>query len=813
MTRPRFISPNEVSALRTNILSKLTYAVGKDPDNALDHDWFQATALAARDYIVDRWMSRTRDAYRTGQKRVYYLSLEFLIGRLLIDSLSNLGILEETRRALADLGVDLERIRGLEPDAALGNGGLGRLAACFMESMATLGIASHGYGIRYEHGLFRQVIADGFQLEQPENWLDFGNPWEFERAEVVYEIGFGGHVAPYGEGDLRRQVWTPGERIRAVAYDTPVIGWGGEGANTLRLWRARPLEILHLETFNAGDHVGAVANEARAESISRVLYPADSSEAGQELRLRQEYFFVAASLADLTRRHLKQHSDLLSLPEHVSIQLNDTHPAIAVAELMRLLVDVHGIPWDAAWSTTVGTLSYTNHTLLPEALETWPVQLMERLLPRHMQIIYLINAQFLDSLRARGETDGGMISYVSLIDESQGRRVRMGNLAFLGSHSINGVSGLHTDLMRKTVFRSLHRLYPDRINNKTNGITFRRWLHQANPALTDLLVDTLGQGVLHDPEKTLPQLKPYANDSNFRERFALQRQRNKDTFTSLVKQRLEIDLDPNALFDVQIKRIHEYKRQLMNLLQTIALYQAIRDNPNGDWTPRVKIFAGKAAASYHQAKLIIKLANDVAKVVNNDPLTRDLLKVVFLPNYNVSLAEVIIPAADLSEQISTAGMEASGTSNMKFGLNGALTIGTLDGANVEMCELIGEEHMFIFGLKAAEVEERQRSGGISSDIIENSPRLAQVLAGLRAGQFSPEDPARYNSLLDVLTWHDRFLVCADFDAYWDAQRQVEMRWQQPDKWWQSAVINTSSMGWFSSDRTIREYATEIWKAL
>jgi starch phosphorylase len=813
MTRPRFISPNEVSALRTNILSKLTYAVGKDPDNALDHDWFQATALAARDYIVDRWMSRTRDAYRTGQKRVYYLSLEFLIGRLLIDSLSNLGILEETRRALADLGVDLERIRGLEPDAALGNGGLGRLAACFMESMATLGIASHGYGIRYEHGLFRQVIADGFQLEQPENWLDFGNPWEFERAEVVYEIGFGGHVAPYGEGDLRRQVWTPGERIRAVAYDTPVIGWGGEGANTLRLWRARPLEILHLETFNAGDHVGAVANEARAESISRVLYPADSSEAGQELRLRQEYFFVAASLADLTRRHLKQHNDLLSLPEHVSIQLNDTHPAIAVAELMRLLVDVHGIPWDAAWSTTVGTLSYTNHTLLPEALETWPVQLMERLLPRHMQIIYLINAQFLDSLRARGETDGGMISYVSLIDESQGRRVRMGNLAFLGSHSINGVSGLHTDLMRKTVFRSLHRLYPDRINNKTNGITFRRWLHQANPALTDLLVDTLGQGVLHDPEKTLPQLRPYANDSNFRERFALQRQRNKDTFTSLVKQRLEIDLDPNALFDVQIKRIHEYKRQLMNLLQTIALYQAIRDNPNGDWTPRVKIFAGKAAASYHQAKLIIKLANDVARVVNNDPLTRDLLKVVFLPNYNVSLAEVIIPAADLSEQISTAGMEASGTSNMKFGLNGALTIGTLDGANVEMCELIGEEHMFIFGLKAAEVEERQRSGGISSDIIENSPRLAQVLAGLRAGQFSPEDPARYNSLLDVLTWHDRFLVCADFDAYWDAQRQVEDRWQQPDKWWQSAVINTSSMGWFSSDRTIREYATEIWKAL
>ncbi|TWI54834.1 starch phosphorylase [Pseudomonas duriflava] len=812
MTRARFISPNEVAALRANILSKLTYQVGKDPESALDHDWFMATALATRDYIVDRWMSRTREAYRTGQKRVYYLSLEFLIGRLLIDSLSNLGILEEARRALADLGVDLERIRGLEPDAALGNGGLGRLAACFMESMATLGIASYGYGIRYEHGLFRQVIADGFQQEQPENWLDFGNPWEFERAEVVYEIGFGGHVTPY-EGSQLRQVWIPSEKVRAVAYDTPIMGWGGEGANTLRLWRSRPLENIKLDTFNAGDHIGAVADQARAESISRVLYPADSTEAGQELRLRQEYFFVAASLADLTRRHLKQHGDIMSLPEHNAIQLNDTHPAIAVAELMRLLVDVHGVPWNAAWDTTVATLSYTNHTLLPEALETWSVYLMERLLPRHMQIIYMINAQFLDSLRARGETDGSMLSYVSLIDESHGRRVRMGNLAFIGSHKINGVSGLHTELMRKTVFRSMHRLFPDRINNKTNGITFRRWLYQANPALTDLLVDVLGDEVQDDPENVLPRLKPYANDANFRERFAQQRRRNKDQFADLVRKNMDITLDPGAIFDVQIKRIHEYKRQLMNLLQTIALYQAIKNNPNGNWTPRVKIFAGKAAASYHQAKLIIKLANDVAKVVNNDPSIRDLLKVVFLPNYNVSLAEVIIPAADLSEQISTAGLEASGTSNMKFGLNGALTIGTMDGANVEMSERVGEENMFIFGLRADEVEERQRTGGNSSEIINNSPRLSAVMADIRSGHFSPDDPSRYNGLLDVLTWHDRFQVCADFDDYWLAQSRVEERWNQPDRWWSSAVLNTAGMGWFSSDRTIREYATDIWQAL
>src|SRR5450830_937690 len=640
----------EVAAFRDAVLTKLTYAVGKDPDHAFDHDWFEAIALAARDQMVEHWMDHTRRIYRKGQKRVYYLSLEFLIGRLLYDSLSNLGLLEIAREALVDLGVDLERIRLLEPDAALGNGGLGRLAACFMESMSTLGIAGHGYGIRYEHGLFRQAIVDGWQQEQTERWLDFGNPWEFERAEVIYPIGFGGSV------------------------------------ETLRLWRARAVEDLHLERFNAGDHLGAVAEVARAESISRVLYPADSTEAGQELRLRQEYFFVSASLQDLLRRHKNMHGSVLSLGEHAAIQLNDTHPSIAVAELMRQLVDLHDVPWEAAWDVTVETLSYTNHTLLPEALETWPVGLMERMLPRHMQIIYLINAQHIDSLRAKGIHDFDVLRAVSLIEEDNGRRVRMGNLAFLGSHSVNGVSGLHTQLMRSTVFSELHKLYPERINNKTNGITFRRWLYQANPQLTSMLVEALGPDILDSMETRLVELETFAEKQVFRKAFAEQRLHSKRALAEIIHERLGIAVNPAAMFDVQVKRIHEYKRQLLNLLHTVALYQAIRAEPETDWVPRVKMFAGKAAASYHQAKLIIKLTNDIARTVNNDPTVRGLLKVVFLPNYNVSLAESIIPAADLSEQISTAGYEASGTSNMKFGLNGALTIGTMDGANVEMHE-------------------------------------------------------------------------------------------------------------------------------
>lgn len=504
MSQETLARDEEVAAFRAAVLAKLTYAVGKDPEHAFDHDWFEAIALAARDHMVNHWMDHTRQIYRSNQKRVYYLSLEFLIGRLLYDSLSNLGLLDVAREALTGLNVDLDRIRLLEPDAALGNGGLGRLAACFMESMSTLGIAAHGYGIRYEHGLFRQAVVDGWQQEQTENWLDFGNPWEFERAEVIYPISFGGSVETVKQADGSfRQIWWPAETVRAVAYDTPVVGWRGASVNTLRLWRARALEELHLERFNAGDHLGAVAEVARAESISRVLYPADSTEAGQELRLRQEYFFVSASLQDPLRRHLNMHDDFLNLPKQVAIQLNDTHPSIAVAELMRLLVDQHEVPWDTAWQLTVDTLAYTNHTLLPEALETWPVGLMERMLPRHMQIIYLINAFHIDALRAKGIHDFDVLRAVSLIEEDNGRRVRMGNLAFLGSHSVNGVSALHSKLMRSTVFAELHKLYPDRINNKTNGITFRRWLYQANPRLTGMIVEALGADLLDNPETRL----------------------------------------------------------------------------------------------------------------------------------------------------------------------------------------------------------------------------------------------------------------------------------------------------------------------
>ncbi|KRW74700.1 maltodextrin phosphorylase [Pseudomonas sp. TTU2014-096BSC] len=811
-------SPDDIATFRENILRKLTYAIGKDAGHASQLDWYEAVALATRDRMIDRWMDRTRETYRQNGKRVYYLSLEFLIGRLLTDSLSNLGLLDIAREALAELGVDFDQIRLQEPDAALGNGGLGRLAACFMESMATLGVAAYGYGIRYDHGLFRQAIVDGWQHEQTETWLNFGNPWEFERAEVSYLIGFGGHVTALpragDEQALSQHFWHWAEGVRAIAYDTPTVGWRGSSVNTLRLWRARAEADFHLERFNAGDHIGAVAEEARAESISRVLYPADSTEAGQELRLRQEYFFVAASLQDLLRRHLDQHQSVLSLPEYNAIQLNDTHPAIAVAELMRLLVDVHDVPWEKAWALTVATLSYTNHTLLPEALETWPVGLMERLLPRHMQIIYLINAQHLDSLRARDINDARLLRSVSLIEEDHGRRVRMGNLAFLGSHCVNGVSALHTQLMRETVFTDLHRLYPQRISNKTNGITFRRWLYQANPSLTRLLVEHVGEELLDAPETRLRELELFAEQAEFRRRFAEQRLANKELLAALIQERVGIRVDPHALFDVHVKRIHEYKRQLLNLLHTVALYQAIRADPGGDWVPRVKIFAGKAAASYHTAKLIIKLTNDIARTINDDPTVRDLLKVVFLPNYNVSLAERIIPAADLSEQISTAGLEASGTSNMKFALNGALTIGTLDGANVEMSEQIGLEHMFIFGMTAQEVEARKQAGEYNAEAtIYQSPRLNEVLMAIRNGAFSADDPGRYTALIDGITWHDTFMVCADFEAYWQAQREVEKRWRDPARWWRSAVLNTARTGWFSSDRTIREYAEEIWKVM
>ncbi|CCV04462.1 glycogen phosphorylase [Mesorhizobium metallidurans STM 2683] len=806
-----FLEIPDPKTLADEVLLALKYRVGKGTTVATQYDWLTASIKVVRDRIVDHWMQATQEAYAQQEKRVYYLSLEFLIGRLMRDAFSNLGLMDNMREALSSLGVDLDLIAALEPDAALGNGGLGRLAACFMESMATVDIPAHGYGIRYANGMFRQEIHDGWQVELPETWLDHGNSWEFERRERSFEVGFGGSVESITskDGRLERHVWKPTEHVLAVAYDTPVVGWRAKRVNTLRLWSGMPIDPILLDKFNAGDHIGALAESNKADALSRVLYPADSHKAGQELRLRQEYFFSTASLQDILQRHLSQYGDLQSLPDKAAIHLNDTHPAIAVPELMRLLMDVHGMDFDLAWSITRRTFGYTNHTLLPEALESWPVPLFERLLPRHMQIVYAINAEVLLEARASDQFSGEQISRISLIQENGDRRVRMGNLAFVGSHSINGVSALHTELMKQTVFADLHKLYPDRINNKTNGITPRRWLIQCNPGLTALTREAIGDRFMDDID-AIKGLDAFADDAAFREKFAAVKRANKVRLANLVADRLGIKVDPSALFDIQVKRIHEYKRQLLNILEAIALYDQIRSHPERDWMPRVKFFGGKAAPSYHNAKLIIKLANDVAKVINRDPAVRGLLKVVFVPNYNVSLAEIMMPAADLSEQISTAGMEASGTGNMKFALNGALTIGTLDGANVEIKECVGDDNIFIFGLTTAEVAERRGNGYNPRSVIEGSPELAQAVAAVSSGVFSPDDPERYRELINGLYQSDWFMVAADFDAYADAQRAVDAVWRNSPDWYAKAIRNVARVGWFSSDRTIRQYAKEIW---
>ncbi len=801
----------DAETLRNEILEKLTYSVGKDPIVARNTDWLTATILAVRDRIIDQWMESSRDTWRTSKKRVYYLSLEFLIGRLMRDAMSNIGMMESVREALSSFNVDIDDLIEREPDAALGNGGLGRLAACFLESMSTVDVPAFGYGIRYVHGLFRQEMSDGWQVELPENWLAHGNPWEFERRESSYEIGFGGYVEPVQQPDGSvRQVWHPAEHLNAVAFDTPVVGWRGTRVNTLRLWSAQPIDPILLDRFNSGDHIGALEESAKAGAITRVLYPADSNPAGQELRLRQEFFFSSASLQDIVRRHLQQYGDLGSLPDKVAIQLNDTHPAISIAEMMRILMDVQGLGWEQAWKLTRGTFAYTNHTLLPEALETWPVALLERLLPRQMQIAYAINAMVLEEAREKGLEDS-RIAAISLIDENGGRRLRMGQLAFVGSHSINGVSALHTELMKQTVFADLHRLYPDRINNKTNGVTPRRWLMQCNPGLTRLISERIGPEFRDDIEQVI-KLDAHAEDKSFQDQFASVKRRNKERLGALIKERMGISVSPDALFDIQIKRIHEYKRQLLNIMETVAQYNQIRAHPERRWVPRVKIFAGKAAPSYWNAKLIIKLVNDVAKVVNNDPAVRGLLKVVFLPNYNVSLAETIIPAADLSEQISTAGMEASGTGNMKFALNGALTIGTMDGANVEMRERLGPENIVIFGLTADEVNDIRAQNRSPRELIEASQALREVIEAISSGVFSPDDRGRYRPLMDGLYDHDWFMVARDFDAYCAAQRAVDGYWADRRIWNAMAIRNTARMAWFSSDRTIREYADQIWGA-
>ena len=782
------------TTLRREILRHLTRSLGKDEAGASIHDWRVALSLALRDLVVAPWLESARKAKDAKAKRVYYLSMEFLIGRLVEDVAVNLRVEKMAEAALAALGQDYAAVVANEPDAALGNGGLGRLAACFLDSLSTLGIPAYGYGIRYEHGLFVQDFEDGRQVETAETWLAQRHVWEFERPETTYEIGFGGTVSN-GKG---RTVWHPAETVLAAAYDTPVLGWEGKWANTLRLWAAKPTRGFDLDSFNRGDYLAASEGEVLARTISRVLYPDDTTDIGQELRLKQEYFFTAASIRDLLSRFLSEGHALRDLPDHVAIQLNDTHPAIAGPELVRLLADEHGVPMAEAITIARGALAYTNHTLLPEALERWSVGLFTRLLPRHYQIIELIqDAHF----AATDDT-------VSIIEDGS---VKMGELAFVMAHTVNGVSALHSELVKETVFSDLHAAYPGRILNQTNGITPRRWLYSCNPPLRALIDETIGTGWPDDLER-LEGLAPLATDSAFQARFRAAKALNKARLATWLKDRDGITIDPAAMFDIQIKRIHEYKRQLMNLLETVALWNDIRDNPGGDWTPRVKIFGGKAAPGYVVAKEIIHLINDVAKTINADPVTRDLLQVVYPANYNVSMAEILIPAADLSEQISTAGKEASGTGNMKFALNGALTIGTLDGANVEIRECVGAENFFLFGMTAAEVVACRETPDFARRAIAASPKLTRVLDQIAKGAFSPDDLQRYVPLVQRLNDDDYFLVTCDFDSYYDSQRVVDAAYRDVDDWTRMAILNTARVGWFSSDRTIAGYARDIWGA-
>ncbi len=783
------------TGFREAILQHLTYTLGKDPAHAQIFDWRMALSYAVRDRIVDRWMESTRATYRADAKRVYYLSMEFLIGRLLEDNIVNLELSDAAQSALESFGLNYHEVLLDEPDAALGNGGLGRLAACFLESLSSLGCPAYGYGIRYEHGLFRQSFDKGRQIESPEDWLSQPYAWEFDRPEARFTLGFGGKVTQR-DG---KSVWEPDVFVESEAFDIPVIGWQGRWANTLRLWSGRAVDPFDLQRFNAGDYAAASENEALARTISRVLYPEDSTDKGKRLRLTQEYFFSAASIRDILRRFETDHRDLRLLPQKVAIQLNDTHPAIAGPELVRLLHDERGLSFGEALQIAQGCVNYTNHTLLPEALESWGVDLFASLLPRHLEIIERIDdahAKANPTRRNAAVGDG---------------RVRMGELSFIMSHRVNGVSALHTGLMKTTVFKDLNRLHPDRIVNETNGVTPRRWLHACNPRLSKLITETIGDEWIGDLEQ-LRELESHVDDAGWLTRFAGVKADNKADLCDWIAREHGLMLNPAAIFDVQIKRIHEYKRQHLNILEAIALWQDIRDNPGADWTPRVKIFGSKAAPGYFFAKDIIRLINDVSTVLDADAATRDLLQVVFLPNYNVTLAERLIPAADLSEQISTAGKEASGTGNMKFALNGALTIGTLDGANVEIRELVGADNFFLFGLTAEEAEARRAMPGHAAQAIADDPRLARAIEAIRTGTFSPGEPGRYANIVENLSGPDYFLVASDFADYWRAQREVDKAYREGNDWARKAALNVARSGWFSSDRTIRGYMADVWNA-
>lgn len=780
-------------AMRVRIDQHLTYTLGKDKPHASLNDWRMAVSYAVRDLIVEPWFTATRKTYQAQGKRVYYLSMEFLIGRILEDAMVNLNLRETVAQVLSAEGISIVDVIEDEPDAALGNGGLGRLAACFLESMSTLACPAYGYGIRYEHGLFRQKFEGGRQVEHPEDWLNQPHPWEFERPEARYTIPFKGFVDD-------NATWHPSETVFARAYDMPVIGWQGGWANTLRLWGAHPTEHFDLERFNAGDHTAAAAPEALARTLSRVLYPEDTTDTGKELRLKQEFFLTSAALQDILRRFLSEYDDLSLLPQKVAIQLNDTHPALAGPELIRLLTDVHGLNWETAKNIASGCLNYTNHTLLPEALETWSTWLMGRVLPRHMDIIERIDTEH------RAAT--GCAPDLGIVMHDQ---VHMGTLAFVMASHVNGVSALHTDLMKETVFAGLDGLYPAKIVNQTNGVTPRRWIKLSNPALSKVLTDRVGAGWESDLGK-LQGLLAHEDDRDLRDALGAAKRANKVALSNWTADTLGVAINPDAMFDVQIKRIHEYKRQLLNIFETIARWSAIRANPTANWTPRVKIFGGKAAPGYFVAKDIIHFINDVAQTINNDPVTGDLLKVIYPANYNVSMAQRLIPATDLSEQISTAGKEASGTGNMKFTMNGALTIGTLDGANVEIREHVGPENFFLFGMTAAEVQARYQVPDHARQAIQASQSLQDILQMVVEGRFSPDDVTRHNGLVDAIWNHDPFLVASDFDSYLACQSKVDDLFAQSDDWNRLALRNIARSGYFSSDRTIKGYMHDIWDA-
>jgi len=798
--------------IHDRMLFHLAYTRCKDWRSATEYDKLLAFSYTMRELAMDRMIATQRAYVDHDLKRLYYLSMEYLLGRMLANNVAALGIVDAARKALKELDIDYDHLTGQEVDAGLGNGGLGRLAACFLDSLASMEYPGYGYGIRYEHGLFKQEFENGWQRERPDDWLKFGNPWEMVRPEYTIPVLVYGrveHVPTVGGG--KKPVWVDWQMFEGVPYDMPVIGFGVNTVNMLRLWSSRATESFRLDVFNKGEYVKAVEEKNWAETITKVLYPSDFTYAGKELRLIQEYFLVSCTIRDIVRRYKKNHSTWNQFAEKNAIQLNDTHPALAIAELMRYFMDETDLTWEKAWEITVASCGYTNHTLLPEALERWPVHLLEKVLPRHLQIIYEINERFLQKVELSHPGDAERVRRVSLIEEGDNRQVRMANLAIVGSHSINGVSALHTELLKENVIPEFAEMWPERFNNKTNGITHRRWLLVCNPGLSGLISKRIGDGWVHNPDE-LRKLEPYADDEDFRAEFMKVKRHNKVRLANLIQDLTGEWIDPQSMFDVQVKRLHEYKRQLLNAMHIVTLYHRIKDNPDIDIVPRTFIFGAKAAPSYHLAKVIIKFINTLGRVINNDPDVADRLKVVFVPDYSVSLAEVIIPAADLSEQISTAGKEASGTGNMKLSMNGALTIGTWDGANIEIAEEVGLENIFIFGHKTQELVDLKKAGYNPWLYCERNPELKRVVEAISRNEFTPEEGSLFTELRHAIADHgDTFFHMADYQPYVDCQARVSENYKDTDDWARKAVLNVARMSKFSSDRTIREYAEEIWK--